>query len=162
MASANIKIEGMKELVQKLERIERLDAIKPAIKAAAAHVKSVVNVYPPASEGNQPKAAWTPGGPNSWYQRGRGPFWIVKSGQVHSKKSSETLGRRWTTSTKNNGLTGVVGNNVSYGPYVQDEEKQASFHAARGWKTIQTAAEEEAKTVTEFIRRAVERELDRK
>ena len=39
-----------------------------------------------------------------------------------------TLGRRWTSQVhqSSDGLSGEAGNNTSYGPYVQDSERQAA------------------------------------
>lgn len=47
-----------------------------------------------------------------------------------------TLGRRWTTEVNatSNDLTGIVGNNTPYGPFVQSEAFQASIHKGR-WLT---------------------------
>ena len=47
-----------------------------------------------------------------------------------------TLGRRWTTEVNatSNDLTGIVGNNTPYGPFVQSEAFQASIHKG-AWLT---------------------------
>jgi len=66
-----------------------------------------------------------------WYERGYGPRWRVKSGAVHGRKTSQMLGGagpsgRW-------GDERVVGNNVSYAPFVQDEgDRRASTGDAAG------------------------------
>lgn len=150
---AGIQINGVSELIQKLERLERLSFLYPAIAAATLHVKGKIAKYPPSSEANTPNQ-------RRWYQRGYGSKWMRRDGSVGGSKTSETLGRKWTTETANGGLTGVVGNNVSYGPYVQDAEKQAAFHAARGWKTTDQVADEEQKRVGQFILQAIEKALE--
>ena len=99
--------------------------------------------------------------PKRWYVRGTGQFWARVDGSIGSRKTSETLGRKWTVQTRDGGMTAIVGNNVSYGPFVQDEDRQTSFHKRRGWKTTQKVAEEESREVTELVIKAVEDALSR-
>lgn len=151
-----IKIRGARELMAKLERLNKLKVVVPAIKAATLHVKGKIATYPPATEANSPT---NPTG--RWYQRGYGPRWARKNGQAGGRKTSETLGRRWTTDYRNGGLTGVVGNNASYGPYVQSEQEQASFHRERGWKTDEDVINSEQDTVERYILRAIDKALEK-
>jgi hypothetical protein len=95
---------------------------------------------------------------NNWYQRGYGQKWALKGGAVHGRKTSETLGRRWTQGERDEGLTQIIGNNASYGPYVQGE-KQAGFHRQRGWKTTQDVAESEGPKVTRMVSDAIDKVL---
>jgi hypothetical protein len=142
-----IRVEGLDKLIRKLEGLGKLGYLRAGIKAATAHVKGKVNKYPPSSEANSPKG---PGG-GSWYQRGYGSRWIRRDGSQGGSKTSQTLGRRWTIRTENDGLTGIIGNNVTYSPFVHDKDKQTDFHAARGWMTTEKVAEQEAATVRKFI-----------
>ena len=120
--TVNIKIEGIEQLVKKLGQATAAQTLSPAIQAATLHLKGVIAVYPPSSSANSPSRP-------HWYERGFGPRWRRKDGTVGGRKTSETLGRRWTIKTR--GLTGMVGNNVSYGPDVQGL-KQKSYHKRRG------------------------------
>lgn len=147
-----IKIEGIDNLIKKLGPLEGLRCIKPPIKASALHIKGKVDQYPAASEAN------TPG--DHWYERGYGSRWQRKDGSFGGKRSSETLGRKWTIAEVNGGLGAIIGNNVSYGPFVQDEDKQASFHGARDWPTIQKVTKDEADYVTRIIKDAVDAILE--
>jgi ABC-type Fe3+ transport system substrate-binding protein len=147
-----IRIEGLDRLRRQIKRIEDLDGVANAMKAAAVHVKGKIAEYPPASEANDPAQ-------RKWYERGYGPKWRVISGAIHGKKSSETLGRKWTTKAKDKGLTQVIGNNVSYGPFVQGD-KQAAFHKKRGWKTTEQIAEEEKDEVLKFVQAEIEKVLE--
>ena len=52
----------------------------------------------------------------------------------------------------------VVGNNASYGPYVQGDE-QVGFHKARGWKNTDKVAKEESATVNKILAAAIEKAL---
>jgi hypothetical protein len=122
-----------------------MDGIQPALKAGAEHIKGKINQYPPATSANTP-------GQKRWYERGYGPKWTRRDGSIGSRKSSEMLGRKWTTAPQGTRAY-VIGNNVSYSPYVHDPEKQAAFHKARGWKTTAQVAEQEGPRVVAFIER---------
>lgn len=153
---ATIEIKGL----DKLER--KLGAIRPAlargIKASTLHIKGQIAKYPPATSGNAPKQ-YTKGQWNTWYERGWGQKWALSKGGWHGKKVSEMLGRKWTIKVVNKGMTGIVGNNVSYGPYVQDTERQAAPMKRIGWKTTGEVAEAELPRVMNFIQGEIEKEL---
>ena len=149
-----IHIEGIEPLLEKLERLDQLKVAINAMKAAALHIKGKINIYPPATEANSPS---NPKG--RWYERGYGPKWNTLSG-VHGRKTSQTLGKKWTIGQADGGLTQIVGNNVTYGPFVQDPEKQAKFHKLHGWKTTAQVAEEEAETVVKFVKDEIDKALE--
>ena len=151
MAQA-VRIEGMEKLEKKLRKVQDKKTVRAALKAAGLHVKGKVAKYPPSSGANAPK------GHGGWYERGFGSKYRRLDGQVTARKTSETLGRKWSVKQTRNETR--VGNNVSYGPYVQDEGDQASFHKGRGWKTIQTVAKEEAPEVVKFVKKAVDKALE--
>ena len=155
MAQSAIKIEGLDRLQGKLRNLEDLKGVKTAMRAAAVHVKGEIAKYPPASEANRPNEQ------GRWYERGYGPRWLGGG-----KKTSETLGRKWTVAERDQGLTQIVGNNVSYGPFVQDPDKQAAWHkkgykGREGFKTTDQVASEENDTVNDFIKKEVDRVLRR-
>ena len=147
-------IKGMSKLLRKLKTIEELRGAKRGLKAGALHVKGKIDEYPPSTTAN------SPGNPTGrWYERGWGSRYKRLDGVVTGKKTSETLGRKWTTAEQNAGLTQVIGNNASYAPYVHDAEEQAKIHGDRGWKTDEQVLREEGDKVLEFIQHEVEREL---
>jgi hypothetical protein len=146
---ATIQIRGLDRIQGKLKDLEAMRPVKAALKAAGLHIKGKVNVYPPASEANRPRKG-------GWYERGYGPRWYGGG-----KKTSQTLGRKWTIGERDGGMTVIVGNNVSYGPFVQDRDVQAWFHKKRGWKTIQDVAEQEADFVAEFVGKEIDKVLDK-
>lgn len=152
---ANIKIEGLDEAIKKLESLNRLNRLKPAFRAAAAHVKGKIAIYPAATLGNSES---NPTG--RWYQRGYGPKWKRKDGSIGGKKSSETLGRKWTHEALSSGIGARIGNNVTYGPFVHDPAEQTSFHKAHGWKTTEQVAQEESGAVNRIIKRQVGKLLE--
>ena len=166
----SIEITGLGDILERLERLERMDGVQAALMAAGKHVKGVVDDYPPETEANKPT---NPSG--RWYERGYGPRWWVKGGEVsagyggksaqaqrreilgkarkgliHGRKTSKDLDKQWTI--KPLWATAVVvGNNVSYAPFVQDEERQARFHKRRGWPTVQQVARQETEWVVRFV-----------
>jgi len=150
MAQGTVHIEGLDRVVRKLRSLEDLSAYKNALKAAAVHVKGKIAKYPPASEANRPNES------GRWYERGYGMRW-----PGGGKKTSEMLGRKWKTQARDGGMVQVVGNNVSYGPFVQDRDSQAAFHKRRGWSTIQQVAQEESRTVVEMVAKEVDKKLRR-
>jgi len=161
---ATIEIEGLDELVRKLDDLGKLSTVHAALQAAALYIKGKVAKYPQSTEANQPRGfntmySMTSHRPiNTWYQRGYGSKWITKSGQVHGRKSSEQLGQKWTTKYDKERFEAVIGNNASYAIFVQGE-KQAKFHKARGWITVETVAKEETKRVQEYVIDAVRRAI---
>ena len=154
MGSVASEFKGIDKLLAKLAKLGKTSALRPATQAAALHIKGKVDKYPPSTSANSPDNE-----SGRWYERGYGSKWRRKDGSVNGRKTSETLGRKWTTQIIAGGASAIVGNNVSYGPYVQDEEHQTSFHQARGWKTIQTISREEADTIMRFYRQQIERIL---
>lgn len=60
-----------------------------------------------------------------------------------------TLGRRWTHEVTGGGnsLTGKVGNNTAYGPWVQSDGFQASIHQGR-WQTDKQVLDASVPTIT--------------
>ena len=155
MLDNNIKIEGLDKVLEKVKSLGELKHLVAAMKAGAAHIKGTVDKYPPAG-------VWNSSSARNWYQRGYGPFWTLKDGTVHSKKTSEMLNRSWTVSQENGGLTQIVGSNVSYGPFVMDDAKQTWFHKAHGWKTIQTVVKEQTARVVKFVSDEINKIINRK
>lgn len=113
-------------------------AVGVAAEAIAQEVRSAIAPYPPSGPGNQPRS-WVSRGQNSWYQRGYGPKWVVKSGAVHGANTSHTLGRVW--SVERRGIGAVVGNVAPYAPQVVSSARQKAAFAAIGWTTDKAAVE---------------------
>lgn len=146
-----IQVVGLKEVLAKLEHAGKLKEVQAAVLACAEHIKGVVDVYPPSTIANSPMA-------RTWYERGYGPRWRRKNGTIGGTKSSQMLGRKWTTRQVGK-YSAEVGNNVSYAKYVQDLDNQKSFHGARGWPTIQQVAEDEREFIIKTIVEAIQKSL---
>lgn len=138
---AKVTVIGIEPIIKKLEKAGGPGVLRRPMTKAVAHLHRVIAVYPAASSANSPANGY------SWYERGFG----VRTRTGRGYPTSETLGRRWTHVVKNDGKRGEVGNNASYGPYVQSDERQAAFHKRRGWKTDKDVADKEARKVVGFF-----------
>lgn len=71
-----------------------------------------------------------------------------------------TLGRRWTKSVRSEygGLTGIVGNNTPYGPYVQSAERQAWMHQGV-WQTDEAVAHRRQSEIVGDFDRSIQEAL---
>lgn len=136
-----VTVRGLDDVIKKLEAVGRPGALRRPMTKSVAHLHDKIAKYPPSSSANSPSNGY------SWYERGFG----TRSRTGRAWPTSETLGRRWTHEVSADGKRGVVGNNASYGPYVQSAEKQAAFHARRGWVTDEKVAESEQGKVVAFF-----------
>jgi hypothetical protein len=152
--SVTFKVEGLDKLAKKLDSIGDLKFLKAIMRAAGETIKKHIAKYPPASSANSPQGPGT-----SYYVRGQGTHYERVGGGESVYKTSETLGRSWTTAVKDNGLTVEVGTKVSYARYVQDRDKQTWFHEARGWTTAQTVIEEDGEKITKQVKEEIEKKL---
>jgi len=143
-----IQIDGLDRIERKLNTLANAEYMKGAMTAAVSHIKDGIAEYPPSTAANTPYQ-------RRWYERNWGSKWMRADGTVAGRKSSEMLGKSWTTRVRDRGLTGVVGTKVSYAPFVQDKTRQARFHAARGWKTVQDVIRERKARVVKGIQRAI-------
>lgn len=109
MSDFQLSIRGLDALVNKLTPLQAQDFLIPLVHRAVYRVHYTVAKYPT----NKP--------PNSTYTR------------------LGTLGRRWTTSVTRvtGGVTGRIGNNTSYGIWVQAKQYQVLVHRTTGWTTIE-------------------------
>jgi hypothetical protein len=144
-----------------IERVARKMNLLPAfiagIQAGALEVEGVISKYPPSTNANVAGVY-----PKHWYIRGTGSFWALKGGGVHSKHTSQTLGRKWTIAKLNGGLTASVGNNVSYAPFLHDGPSVAKWAPQRGWLTIQEVARSEAGPVREIVTLSIREEIKKR
>lgn len=154
--SVTIEIEGLERLQGKLRRVESGQYLRAVLQAAAIDIKGYMAWYPPASEANDPQRS-------RWYERGYGPRWRRRDGQIGGYKTSEMLDKKWAAARPRidtKGLTARVGVRVSYAPYVQSAERQAWFHTVRGWRTDEQAVRERGPHVIRLVQAAVRRILE--
>lgn len=158
MSDYSVEVKGLDALIRKLNSVADKPYLKATMRAGVEMLKAKIAKYPASSEANSPGSA--PG--SRWYERGRGGHYIRKRDGGHSiYATSKQLGRKWTTSVSGDGMSAKVGNNVSYAPYVQDKNEQASYHAARGWPTVQDVAKDEADEIVKLFVKNIEKALSK-
>lgn len=128
---ASITITGIDQLMRKLNNMQDVnEVLRPPMQRAVFRLQRDMANYPPAR-------------PSSSY---------VRTG---------TYGRRWTTAINesNQGLTGKVGNNTVYGPFVGSQQFQAAVHRNR-WLTDAQAVERNRARIVADFEQAIQRALD--
>lgn len=136
----SIEIKGIAEVNAKLGSMVTREVLRPPMQRAVSRLQYVVQDYPPAPSGSR-------------YIRGYG--------FAGGPRTSENLGKRWTTviETHADGLVGKVGNNASYGPLVQSERFQTAVHRRTGWMTDERALRENEDAIVGDFEREIERAL---
>jgi hypothetical protein len=149
-----IKIEGMEALLKQLDEIEQLKPLKSVLKSAGMYLVGKLKIYP--AEKQQTRTS-VYGEPFKTEKQRRYFFYALKKGLITVPYSrgadarSERFKAAWTMTTRNSGMTVVIGNDTTYGPYLMDDNQQSKFMAAKGWKTIGAVEEEEAKAVSDYV-----------
>ena len=132
MADIVVIVQGVKELNAKLDRLQRAQLLVAPMEIAVDRLKGFMNKYPVQRNAN------------STY---------VRTG---------TLGRRWTTRVTPSALavTGKVGNNTIYGPWVQSAAFQAEIHRGH-WQTDRDAIRVNRNAIIADFERSIRVELAR-
>lgn len=146
----DIKITGVNAVMALLNPDKAMRGVKSGIQKATAHVQGKIAQYPPDSRAHRPQ-------PFVSDRQRRYFFAALRRGEIEvpyrrgMSPKSEALGRKWTRTFRQAGLTGIVGNNTSYARYVQGTEKQTAYHTQTGWKTTGQVADEEAGAVMAIV-----------
>ena len=124
----SITITGIPELFAKLDRVQAIDTLRPPMQRGVYRLQTFMANYPPQA-----------------------PTKYVRTG---------TLGRRWTTKVTQggDGLVGTIGNNTSYGPWVQSDAFQARMHRGR-WQTDADAIRDNERAIVADFERAIQTAL---
>ena len=122
---AQIEIQGIDALFRKLGNVAAISTLRPPMQRSVYRLQAGMAKYPAARAGS-------------------------------SYRRTGTLGRRWTSvvTESANGLVGTVGNNTSYGPWVQSEMFQAAVHQGR-WQTDQDVATKETPAIIADFEQAI-------
>ena len=158
-----ITIQGGDELIKRLTTMQQMKHVKAAIKASGRFLQGKIKKAPKVIRrmnmrlyGNSPEAA----------RMRRGFFYHLKHGNIEvpymrgQSAGSQKLSQSWTTTSANDGWAAIVGTNVSYARLVQDRDEQASYHTQSGWVTVQGVENLHGREAIEFIRQAIEKELE--
>ena len=146
------QIIGDKALHRKLRKLTDLSFLRKHVKFGAEHIAGKLESGIP----DAPAKNKTPG--HSWYDRGQGSKYMYKDGSIKDYANSEDLIQGWISKAVSD-TRAIVGNDASYGQWVQDPDKQSRVMKAIGWKTTDTVTKEEEKVVLKMIQKAVDREL---
>lgn len=164
MAKDAIKIEipNLEKLTKGLIMLGKMEEVKDAVDVAANHIQAVLKDYPPRRYVSIQEA----GGYASEKQRRF--IMAAMSGYIEGfqfpyrrgqSPSSEDLSSAWTIKETDKGLGAVIGNDTSYGPFVQGEKDQSKMMEKIGWKTTDEVAEDETDAVIDGILDAINRAL---
>jgi len=86
-----------------------------------------------------------------------------KQDPASAYRRTGTLGRRWVDSqdisSDGHGITGKIGNNTEYAPWVQSHMFQTKLHRANGWITDQEALDKNEKAIRREFQFAVDKAL---
>ena len=140
------------------DAMQRLDRVLPAISngllAGAVHVKGKLTRYP------QQKHLTRKSVYGSSFKSDRQRRWFFASG-IHQTpyRRTRNLANRWSISSSMGGLTQIIGNNTSYGPYVQGPGMQSLYHRAQNWQTTDEVAEQESDKVAKLVLQAIQRAI---
>jgi hypothetical protein len=128
--SVDIQIHGIDQLIAKLGRVAAQDVLTQPMRESVTRLQSEMMVSPPAIAGSR----------------------YVRTG---------TLGRRWTAKVTrvSGGVTGRVGNNTVYAPFVQSQMFQSRVHVGR-WRTDAQTLERLRPWVVERFQRRIRQALE--
>lgn len=161
MADFSIEIKGLDEALKKLDGIMADATLRPPMNDAVADVQKEVKRYPPQYGGSPPFEGFKTDKQRRWF------FWALREGKIqvpYKRGKAAGLGGSWATEVQGfaGNITGVVGTNMPYAKYVQNELDQYYLHKGR-WTTVQDVANNQglrAKIVKRF-QSAIDRVLSR-
>jgi len=121
-----VTVDGVEEIITKFRALAKMRAVRKMVRELTVEADNRIKPYPEKLNINK---SW----PSRWYERGYGPRWRRKDGSLGGRRTSETLGRRWSIKYRRGGLQGIVANNASYAHYVQSAAYQTKQHKRTGW-----------------------------
>lgn len=127
---AGIEIKGLDALYRKLDAAKATDTLEAPMQRSVLRLQAYMQDYPPQPSGSR----------------------YIRTG---------TLGRRWTHKIERSGsgLTGKVGNNTTYGPWVQSQQFQTRFHQRTGWRTDEQAVKDNEEAIVADFQAAIDKAL---
>lgn len=151
-----IDVSGIEELQAKLNRLQNVGAaLRQPFIQTASDIQTYMKEYPPLSAANVPRPGHT------HYERGYGSKYTRVNGSWTGRKTSQMLNRSWSrrsTFTEHSAKI-IIGTRVTYARFVHDKLKQARFHKARKWRTVQDAVEKYRTVLIQRVSAAIDRAL---
>ncbi len=128
-----LEIRGLAELEARLQALGRdiETELSPVVERALDYLWQELPPYPPKPQPGEASRHWTPQ-QRKWF------FAALRAGQVetpYKRRLSGGLGGSFATEVRSQRgkITGLMGPNMPYAPYVIGQGKQAPLHAARWW-----------------------------
>lgn len=138
----SVQVQGVAELVGKLNRLASMNGAKRGIAAGATLLKDKVQQYP---EQTHDRMAFVSDKQRKFF------FASLRDGTLGVPyKRTGKLGQGWTVDFDNGGLSATVGNGTSYAGLVQGHGLQAGFHQ-NNWQTEEEVAKAWGPTVVRGI-----------
>ena len=160
MFTIEVEAKDEKDIKGKIAKLANI--LPPIVKALALHLKGKIATYPPERHGPM---IWSED-PEKRARQRRGFFAKLNAGEIEvpyrrgSSPGSETLGRKWTIEEVGP-FEAKIGNAASYGPFVQDPEKQSRYHQMTGWPTTQDVIDKEGPEVVKVAEKLVKAALEK-
>lgn len=160
---ASIEIKGVDQLIRKMGRVEGVKVLVAPMKRATIRIQKDIADYD-----NSPKpasgewAAWVNSHSPAKARQIRGAYFAkVKELGRHPGRTG-TLGKKWTVkvSRSANGVTGKVGNNTEYAPFVQSKRFQARLHSKR-WQTDESVVQRNRNAIVADFEREIRNALNK-
>lgn len=150
-----IEIEGLEELERKLGRLASIDLLKPPMHKAVKVIYAETQVYPPP---RRKPMRWKSAKQRRWF------FANLRKGNIrvpYVRRHSGGLAGAWTEKVQVRGMTlvGIVGNRISYGPYVMHPQKQAEYHRGN-WPTTDDITKKVAPTISKIFQDTIREALN--
>lgn len=128
---AQITIEGIDELVEKLGRVSAHKTLQRPMRRSMETLVRYMKFYPPPISGSS----------------------YIRTDILKNQWTSEVT-------TNHNGLTGKVGNATKYAPWVQSSRFQAGIHRGR-WRTDENAIDENEDAIIRDFQKAITKALSK-
>lgn len=128
----SITIEGLDKLERKLGRLDAIAALQEPMHKATKRIYAETQNYPPPPPGSKYVRKHSGGLAGSWVER---------------------------VSVRRQTLVGIVGTDISYGPFVMHPTKQAWMHKGR-WPTTDDIVDKQKRAIMADFETAIRRTID--
>ncbi len=144
MAKTLVIEPSLKEIMARVKKvIDDPTSRRRVLLRAVLELKDLAAAYPVAGRWNS-----APGtkGDNRWYQRGYGSRWLRKDRTFGGSNTSQRLQQSWNTEVqRQDEFTASVFTDVTYAPYLLDEEKpRVNWAQSHGWQSLDEIQEDYA------------------
>jgi hypothetical protein len=150
-----ITVEGVEELVSKLDTLAKFNRVRSVISQQGVLVQRYVRKYPPKLYSPNPFL-------RTDAKMRRGYFAKLKSGEISVPyKRTRKLANSWAVSSSLGGFTSTVENNmVDYNDLVQGWDNQVTRHKWSGWITEKGALQANRTKIVQNITNALNQEVN--